>query len=188
MADAILFAVVVCLFSISLHGRSYAVSAKDANILRAAMFFTAAADFCMLILYKNELGLCFFLLVQALHHFRLCGAKRTAFQAAFCILAAGAARVLGQSALYCLTAGYAAAWVFSVTGTFLAYRRFPFPNNLMIVSGMVLFLLCDICVGLYNTPALREQSGVFWRMIWVFYLPAQLSISVSAKRHKVTIL
>jgi hypothetical protein len=57
----------------------------------------------------------------------------------------------------------------------------------MIVLGMVLFLLCDTCVALSNIPILFPNSGyiitrfqaITYFLIWVFYLPSQLLLSLS---------
>jgi hypothetical protein len=57
----------------------------------------------------------------------------------------------------------------------------------MIVFGMVLFLLCDTCVALSNITVIFPLSGykmtslhtISSLLIWVFYLPSQLLLSLS---------
>ena len=51
----------------------------------------------------------------------------------------------------------------------------------LFALGLVLFLCCDLCVGAFNEPGL-VPSGVysFARVgMWLFYLPAQVLITLS---------
>jgi len=66
-------------------------------------------------------------------------------------------------------------------------RLFPYPNNHLIAWGMVLFLLCDINVALFNIYRLTSiSSGIISHLhsvsrplIWLFYLPSQAFLSLS---------
>ncbi|HCQ88645.1 MAG TPA: hypothetical protein DIU45_01360 [Clostridium sp.] len=64
---------------------------------------------------------------------------------------------------------------------------YPYPNKYMIAYGMILFILCDINVALYNVT---EVTGISWTfidivhnitglLIWLFYVPSQLLLSLS---------
>jgi len=56
-------------------------------------------------------------------------------------------------------------------------------NRRLTITGLLLFLACDICVLIYNLPgyfgAPQWLLGVF-PLIWVFYLPSQILIAISA--------
>jgi len=62
-------------------------------------------------------------------------------------------------------------------------RLFPKPNGHMILIGMVLFLLCDINVALYNIL----NEGLFYNIssisMWLFYLPSQVLLSLSGYKY-----
>jgi len=61
-----------------------------------------------------------------------------------------------------------------VSSTLLAWsvRRWIF------AAGLTLFVCCDLCVGMFNLGILRAFSSVG---MWLFYLPSQVLIVLSAK-------
>ena len=179
--DTFLFILILCFFTVSMPGRTYTVSAKDTNLLRIAIFMTVAADFCMLVIYNNLLGLCFFICVQTLHHYRYCGLRRTAVQILCCFTGILTASAIDSGIQNSLASGYFISIIFSVSGAASAYKKYPSPNNRFILTGMILFLLCDINVGIYNLAPLSKYSRLFWSLIWVFYIPSQILLAVSGK-------
>ena len=52
----------------------------------------------------------------------------------------------------------------------------------LFALGLVLFLCCDICVGVYNLPGLLPEGFYAFARVgmWMFYLPAQVLITLSA--------
>lgn len=56
--------------------------------------------------------------------------------------------------------------------------------------GMILFILCDVCVGLYNLSYYVNLSGSVYELViliasfgmWGFYLPGQVCIALSTKK------
>jgi TRAP-type C4-dicarboxylate transport system permease small subunit len=72
--------------------------------------------------------------------------------------------------------------IFAVTAAAFT-RRQAHMNNILSRTGMVLFLLCDINVLLWN---LRLQAGFTeipeWTitLVWLFYLPGQTALALSA--------
>ena len=59
----------------------------------------------------------------------------------------------------------------------------PRPNRLLSSLGMCLFLGCDVHVALFNgLPAAAPYHAVAGAVIWIFYLPAQTLLALSAKR------
>jgi hypothetical protein len=62
-------------------------------------------------------------------------------------------------------------------------RRQPRVNNILSRLGMILFILCDINVLLLNLPdsgGSTELSYPAHIVAWVFYLPAQTMLAISA--------
>ncbi|SHO53727.1 lysoplasmalogenase family protein [Anaerocolumna xylanovorans] len=65
----------------------------------------------------------------------------------------------------------------------------PDRKNLVFAVGMILFLFCDINVGIYNMSGFVSVGNTVFRKLydfaeiamWMFYLPAQVFIAVSGK-------
>lgn len=141
-----------------------------------ALLLTAGADWFLLV--KNdhlELGLILFLAVQTLYLIRLrrmgCGShlwlrSMAALLLGVLVFSSGLASVLNLlAALYFsqLLSNTALAW---------SARRWVF------AAGLTLFVCCDICVGLFNLGILYSFASVG---MWLFYLPSQVLIVLSAK-------
>ncbi|MDR1000783.1 MAG: lysoplasmalogenase family protein [Clostridiales bacterium] len=157
----------------------------DADYLRAAMFLTVLADFCMLVWRENTVGLALFIAAQFVHSKRYAkDVKRLAGGGAemffLCVFAAILifAHINKTPARETLAGLYACSLLTSVTLSYIHAAKIPPPNRIMIPLGMTLFLLCDINVGLYN---LSSGNNIFRIMIWVFYLPSQALLALSAK-------
>ena len=67
---------------------------------------------------------------------------------------------------------------------FIKFHRVP-KRNILFFIGLILFLCCDLCVGLFNfsevgitLPAALEK--VIAPAMWLFYLPSQVLITISA--------
>ena len=75
------------------------------------------------------------------------------------------------------------AFLFGVNLLINVKARKQINNAPLILTGLTLFALCDVMVLLYNVPIyfriIPWLMGVF-PLIWVFYLPAQLLLAVSA--------
>ena len=57
----------------------------------------------------------------------------------------------------------------------------PKRNRALVLVGLVLFMLCDVHVLLFNLPYYMEVPTMPWAftLIWVFYLPSQALLAVS---------
>ena len=165
-----------------------ALGRRDQIILIIAMGLTLIADIFMVLLHMNVFGLLFFCMVQTAHNYRYTGLARVKIQVAVGAVAFVIATVAGAPLVIALGAAYAFFLFFSVTGSFMAYNKYPTPNNMMIVLGMLLFMGCDIFVGLQNleiealsSPGSRE---FIQRAIWLCYFPSQVLLSSSARKNK----
>ena len=87
--------------------------------------------------------------------------------------------IFNMDAIFVVTAIYATLFIINiyVSARYLQY------NRKLVITGLLLFAACDICVLLFNLPlymgAPQWLRGVF-PFIWVFYLPAQALLAVSA--------
>lgn len=168
------FIFVLLCFIISLCTAS---SSRDSRLLRLAMLFTVTADFFMILFQMNYAGLFFFCIVQFVYIIRYSNIKRalTALSIALgiciCLSIFTSLPLLDEMAC-----GYAVLLVFSVVSSFTALKeqKYPLFAGIMICVGMVLFLLCDVNVALFNIFANTPLEGYFSTAIWIFYLPSQL--------------
>lgn len=84
-----------------------------------------------------------------------------------------------------LAAVYAALFIISLALNF-CYRR-SLHNPWIVLTGLIFFALCDIAVALMNVP---RYLGIFpslvrvYPFIWLFYLPSQTLLAISAVRFK----
>jgi hypothetical protein len=140
-----------------------------------ALLFTAGADFFLLRNVRLILGLCLFLVVQTLYLLRL---RRDGtpggywLRIALALIMGLAVTALGMLSLLNLLV----ALYFSqlLSNTVLAWRA----RKWVFAVGLSLFVCCDICVGLYNLGLLHSFAAVG---MWLFYLPSQVLIVLSAK-------
>ena len=81
--------------------------------------------------------------------------------------------------IYLVTGLYAALFITNI----YVSARYIRHNRVLVIAGLLLFAACDICVFIFNLPhylgAPRWLAMVF-PLIWVFYLPAQALLAVSA--------
>lgn len=177
-------AILLCFFFALSRGRN-----ADGRLTAAALGFTLAADLFLLVLEREFLlGVCLFCAVQTLYLLRILRLQKTGPGRSLlprCLLALGTWGLLGSLGLLePLTA--AAAFYFSQlianalqsAALGRAYAGFTL--------GLWLFVCCDICVGLHNLSAFLPavySGGVFAFAdigMWLFYLPSQVLIALSA--------
>ena len=160
------------------------VSKRDVTLLRLAMGLTAAADFCMLVLGRDLPGLLFFIAAQSVYVLRYANIKWWPPMYGCAALLAGGLAADGADLLTWLAGAYGACLLWALgTAIVRAARAKKQPPYWWSAVGMVLFLGCDICVGLYQLPAM---AGV-WPVIWVFYLPSQAMLMWSGRGNGNTI-
>lgn len=185
MENRVKFALIALCFLFSLSYGRRCVSQRDGLLLRIAMFFTVLADYCLLIVFESEWGVGFFCAVQCAYAFRY-GGRAARLPLALAPAVYAAARFAARaSLLHALCAGYAFLFCVSLFFVFRAYKQktMPFANRLLSVCGMVLFAACDVNVALLGSGlpiASVLARGIFF-LIWLFYLPSQLLLALSAR-------
>ena len=170
--------IVLCL------GFSAFLSARGGEkLVTAAMGFTLAADTFLLLLDTAYVaGVALFCAVQALYFvriYRLNGRRAWLPARLALLLAATAALWMADmlSPLNLLAALYFTAFVCNAAQS-LSVKNAPFS------VGLMLFLCCDICVGVHNAPELFPAGLVSFTDIgmWLFYLPSQVLITLSGRK------
>lgn len=162
----------------------------DGRLMKIALGFTLLADLFLLVLNRWYLmGVACFCVVQLLYLTRIASVHREhlplrlALRGLLVLLALTVADGLGVlDPLTGLSLFYFSQLVVNVLESFalgLPYGTFA--------VGLLLFLCCDLCVGLQNLSAWFPAAGgplvEFARVgMWLFYLPSQVLISLSVKR------
>ena len=151
---------------------------RDSRYVVLALTFTMLADIFLLFTNYKIIGIFFFCLMQLTYLKRY---NIRFFYAGICF--AGIAILvhlfLPIGPLYVIAGLYAIL----IVSCFLATFRTKLPKfNLYCVRmGMLLFILCDINVALYNQAS---ASSNYYRFVtvamWLFYLPAQFLLAMSA--------
>ena len=152
------------------------------KLITAAMVFTLAADNLLLMANSDyALGVAFFCVVQAIYFYMLYRENGKTLLPLRIILFALALILLWKmnmlSGLNVLAAFYFTSFVCNVIQSFGTGRR-------LFSLGLVLFLCCDVCVGIFNLPQLAG-TGIYSFAafgMWLFYLPAQVLIVLSGRR------
>ena len=161
---------------------------RDTNQLQLIMLFTMISDTFLLLVGNYAAGMTTFLIAQLLHRFRLRNGKPKRLQyivfPGFLILVI--LRVSGVTLDYVLiVAVFYFLCMLSNAGYSLLHRE-----NLVYTVGLILFLCCDINVGLNNVASyinVPESLNFFVEhvvsvLMWFFYLPSQVLIALSARK------
>lgn len=197
-SNSLKFIAMIFVFIISILIKDNPLSYKDLHLLQIGLFITLIADFFLLVLDKYYiLGIFLFSIVQILYSFRYEFRNLRFTIRNFIII------FLGLSILHMIlnkfvvkidfmwTMGlfYGLCLLTSVRRAFKAYKykNYPEPNRKMILIGMILFLLCDINVGLYNILGYINKTNTLYSIssisMWLFYLPSQVLLALSGDNY-----
>lgn len=184
----------ILIFIISIIIRKNPLSHKDLNLLQMGLFITLIADLFLLILDRHYiLGIILFSMVQILYSFRYEYRNLKLTIRNFIII------FLGLSILHIVYNKFIAEIDFLWTiGLFYGicllnsvvkavkaykYKTYPKPNRQMVLIGMILFLLCDINVAMYNILSYFSNDNILYNVssvsMWLFYLPSQVLLALS---------
>ena len=152
------------------------------RLISGALALTLGADTFLLVLNtRYVLGVLLFCCVQLLYFLRIYrwnggqswwGLRLVLFLAALAIL-----RLAGlMSPLNVLAMLYFSNFLCSA----LQSLGLNGPRCRLFSAGLLLFLCCDVCVGLFQYAWLLPAAAGFARVgMWMFYLPAQVLITLS---------
>ena len=187
---------------------------RDLFLVRSALFFTLVSDFIILFLPAEAyiFGVGSFLIVQQLYGIRLRGIdnlrrgipEKNGFLGSFLLrlttelvitlivlLGLFIAEVRADSLLFTSVLYFVCLVHNVVTAIRLANLKPRVISDIIFAVGLVLFLLCDINVGLFNLsgfiPFTGKTAELIYRMatilMWTFYAPSQVMIVLSADRY-----
>lgn len=184
---------------------------RDRKLLQAGFVMALCADFCLKILHNYShflehrsdytlLGICFFMVVQALfifRHTRLGDRDNTTpwilcipFAVMFLANALHLFRIF-EGPTVPIVATYGAFLICSLVVACQVPKKgyFPAKNARNIKRGMILFFCCDACVGLSlatgDDHSVQEiVATVANNLVWYFYTPALILLGLSGYKRK----
>lgn len=150
---------------------------NNKKYLIISSFFTLIADLFLLVLNSHyEIGVSSFIVVQIVYLYFLGNldiANYKRFLILRLILIILCLLILfvtnNLTILYILVVIYFSNLLISTIESF-------FTNNTFLKLGLLLFVCCDICVGLHNINVAYDFATLF---MWIFYLPSQVLIVLS---------
>ena len=150
-----------------------------------ALLFTVGADFFLVILGNpREMGVLLFIVVQLFHYLRIHVGNGNRIPLLIvrgiitlcCVALVFILKIV--SPVNILTAVYFPQLVMNLIDSIIKNDRTV--GSILLSVGLLLFIGCDVCVGLSNL--IYSPAASF--LIWVFYLPSQVLICLSAALDK----
>lgn len=175
---------------------NFFIKDKDTLILTVALVFTAISDLFILVLNKwYQIGLITFIATQSVYLYRMYVDRIEKIKLTLVVRVLAAAVLMavmdimmkdGLNFMIAEVCVYIVMLVGNVVDAFLLVRKGVI--NIVFAAGLLLFLGCDICVGLDNASMvvssldLGSAARAVNFLIWVFYLPSQVLIACTAKK------
>lgn len=175
------YAVIWLCFFISICSLKQPHRAGDARLLCCGLGFTVLADTILLFRpQRSAMGVAVFCLAHLCYvrRYRKSAVRGYALLAAGTYLAAVLLHFTHQALVLPVVSVLYTCLIISVT-IFCFKHEAPRPNRLLMRGGMLLFLLCDIHVVLFNIGAGNALQSVARVAMWMFYAPSQLMLSLS---------
>ena len=151
------------------------------RIVALAFGLTLISDFFLLLLNRHYVaGVCFFVLVQLTYLYFLYRQ-----QCKPCFLFRGIVLFLGLIVLLVnrqISLLNVVTLFYFTTLLGNALSSFTNPGLRMMSLGFVLFICCDICVGLHNLLPYGKLYDVITYCMWLFYLPSQVLICLGSEK------
>lgn len=184
--SGVLLCLAASVINVFLYGRE-----ADAVTLSCALLFTAVSDLFILVLDDYyEIGLVTFIVAQSIYFYRLYAGRikkiYISLAVRLCVMAAVIIAFAATGKLNLLVAEcavYITMLVGNVADAFIICKKGV--KNILFAVGLLLFLGCDVCVGLHNFGSVLNivlPGGLLAFVsyaIWAFYLPSQVLITCS---------
>ena len=167
------------------------------KLLIAGLACTVMADLCLVVWspVQRLWGMVFFLAAQSLYAIRLHRQIRSnallIIRISLTVVALAVTVIVlkdATDALALVSLCYYANLIMNIITAFTRFR-----DNKLLSIGFVLFLLCDTVIGLQvacggylpieDGSLLHQIIFMPFNLAWFFYLPSQVLISLSAKKH-----
>lgn len=188
--DAIWLKYIGILICLAVAGLNCSFYGNDAKMLLGGLFFTAVSDMFILILKQAYYlpGVCTFICVQIFYFARIyliSGKKPYISLAVRAVIVTVALIVLGVKGMLTPLTGVCAFYFPQLLCNVIdsAFLIKISKRYILFFIGLILFMGCDICVGIYNLDLNLAADAVNTVniLIWTFYLPAQTLIVLSVR-------
>lgn len=167
------------------------------KLLAAGLACTVMADLCLVVCSPAQRlwGMVFFLAAQSLYAIRLHRQIKSKalliIRISLTVVALAVTAIVlkdATDALALVSLCYYANLIMNIVTSFARFRQ-----NKLLAIGFVLFLLCDTVIGLQvacggylpieEGTLLHQIIFMPFNLAWFFYLPSQVLISLSTKKH-----
>ncbi|MBZ2175565.1 lysoplasmalogenase [Schnuerera sp. xch1] len=195
LSDSLKFTSIILCFTVSILGKENVFDTVNIKLLQIGLFFTVVADLFLLTIDSYYiLGVGAFCIVQIIYSVRydIESWKITVRNITIILVIILIAFIITNllfikiDLLIMIAIFYGICLLISVIKAIKTYthRLYPKPNGIMVAIGMILFLLCDINVALYNIfGIINITDGLLYNIslisIWLFYLPSQVLLALS---------
>lgn len=194
------FAGIILCFVFTLFFDSKKEEKTDILLLRGALLFTMISDLFILMLDYYYYGMITFCVVQLLYLIRLYRFKKQQGKnssllklilrnivLAIVIISILFNQDVETDGLVCISIIYFVSILLNTLDAIRIQIKTHKYGQKIYATGMILFLLCDINVGLFNISDFTVINGAWFAGIyefasiamWMFYLPAQVCIALS---------
>ncbi|MCL2350676.1 MAG: lysoplasmalogenase [Defluviitaleaceae bacterium] len=186
--DILKFILIIICLAIATTNRKHAIGGRDFVLLFLALTATLAADFFLVILRWYPVGVAVFCLAHICYTLRF-GGNRTWKLLPLALPAPIILYIIFGDILVAAAAGYLGLFIISYSTMIYAIRKKKYPaiNNILIFAGMTLFVLCDICVAIYNFYMMgiisnHALANLAIDAVWLFYAPSQIALALSGTK------
>lgn len=175
LITGLLFTFIAICFGIAALSFFLCKSKRDWLFLTLALGFTLWADYFLILHDRHLPGVAVFCFAHGAYILRATN-KPPKFLLGLALLIPA---FFWLDPIYVFTALYAALFVSNI---YITARHLKH-NRLLAVTGLLLFAACDVCVLIFNLPGYFGAPSWLrniYPMIWVFYLPSQVILAISA--------
>ena len=199
LSDKIKFICIILCFFLALLSKSNPIDSHNVRLLQYGLLLTVIADFFLLIVDSYyPIGVAIFTLAQIIYTIRYDPENKVniikSYILAFIILLFIYFIVkafLNVDLIVFISICYGVSLITNVYKSIVIFRKklYPNPNAAMVALGMVLFLLCDINVAMYNIlEHVHKTGGIIYRIasvsMWLYYLPSQVLLALSGYKYE----
>jgi len=180
------FIFIVACFVIAATSYFFCQSKKDWAWLIAGLLFTVGADYFLVIQNHHLMGVAVFCFAHVCYILRGLNSEKHKQKMALVVapfLTMAIVIAFANGAIFVLAGIYATLFSLNIA----VNLKFCKINKPIVLTGLILFALCDVNVLLFNSPHQLGIPVVFpfaFQLIWVFYLPSQLLLAVSGVRFR----
>ncbi len=154
--------------------------------------FTSIADYYLILQNNNyEIGVIAFGMTQICYNGYLTAKKKLQYRRNLCVIQILVAGLTGFRICVMQKQCLLLFWIVSLYVTIFISNLLvaikAFSKQILFTIGLILFFMCDLCVGLSNAELagiqIKYQNIYAW-LIWIFYIPSQVCISLFLERKR----